>query len=89
MGLSLSRWGLFCFVHVLCVAVGISKGTETILFVAHLSHSSFRYVTNYVISNTLIFNVLKILPPKKRVIPGKLEVTAVNYYLMVLWLFLP
>lgn len=87
LSLALSRWGLFCFVHVLCVAVGISKCTETILFVAHLSHSSFRYVTNYVISNTLIFNVLKI--PKKRVIPGKLEVTAVNYYLMVLWLFPP
>lgn len=64
MGLSLPRWGLFCFVYVLCVAVGISKCTETILFVPHPSHSSFRYVTNYVISNTLLFNVLKI--PKKK-----------------------
>jgi hypothetical protein len=66
--------------------LNINKYTETILFIEFLSHSSFRYVANYVTSNANNYNGLTF--SKERVIARKVEGTAVKYYLVVLQHFL-
>lgn len=59
-----------------CVAVDTNRGTKTILFTALLSLSSFIYVANYVTSNEIIYNGLRM--SKGRKTAGKVERDAVK-----------